>query len=237
MKEPSESSSVFRGKIHTSQKQKKHHLNLLLIKHKPGSVISYTSVIQMKSESRQQANGKPDGVVARRAIRKGHVCSSMLQQYPCSVLKTMGTIVREIPVIFVHTSGPPLWGQMAFESHLCSPFPQDTFQRHLDVPVWSTQISWGILWALQSSPETRGWRTLVLAWTWWNNVVNLLHTRMKSSHTADTLQWPNSECWNPLWDLLYSEIFKSSEVLLLMIDSHFNSFEKFYVCLSVHLVT
>ena len=84
------------------------------------------------------------------------------------------------------------------------------------------------VWALQSSPESRRWSTLVLAWTWWNNLVNL-HTCTKSSHTAGTLWWPNSEYWNPLWDLLYSEIFKSSKVLLLMIASHFNSFEKFCV--------
>ena len=55
-----------------------------------------------------------------------------------------GTIVREIPIIFVHVSGPTLWGKMAFQKHLCSLSLQDTFQRSLDVPIWSTQISRGI---------------------------------------------------------------------------------------------
>jgi len=53
----------------------------------------------------------------------------------------MGNTVREIPVVFVQTSGPPLWGQMAFQKHLWSLFLQFTFQRCLDVPAWSTLIS------------------------------------------------------------------------------------------------
>lgn len=117
----------------------------------------------------------------------------MLQQYPCSILKTMETIVREIPVIFVQRSGPPLWGQMIFWNQLCS-VPSKHLSdasrcpcmRHIDF----TGNMCAQVWALQSRPEARGWSTLMLDM---DNLVNLLHTSMKSSHTGCRLQWPKNE--------------------------------------------